>query len=63
MEETWEEAIDRLGEDKTVIAIAHRLTTIKNCDKLVGISNHTVYESGTVQELLSGQSLQQLKLA
>ena len=48
-----QEAIDRLGEDKTVIAIAHRLTTIKNCDKLIGISNHTVCESGTVQELLS----------
>lgn len=51
-----QEAIDRLGEDKTVIAIAHRLTTIRNCDKLIGISNHTVCESGTVQELLSDRN-------
>ena len=50
-----QEAIDRLGENKTVIAIAHRLSTIKNCDKLVGINNHTICESGTVSELLDNE--------
>ena len=50
-----QEAIDRLGENKTVIAIAHRLSTIMKCDKLVGINNHTICESGTVKELLDNK--------
>ena len=50
-----QDAIDRLGEDRTVIAIAHRLSTIMKCDKLVGINNHTICESGTVQELLDNE--------
>ena len=50
-----QEAIDRLGENKTVIAIAHRLSTIMKCDKLVGINNHTICESATVKELLDNK--------
>jgi len=52
--EYWiQKAIDELDDDVTVIAIAHRLTTIKNFDKIVVIDNHEIFESGTHEELLS----------
>ena len=46
-----QDAIDNLQGGKTVISIAHRLTTLDNCDYLVGIKNHTIYESGTRENL------------
>lgn len=36
----------------TVIMIAHRLTTIKNCDKIVVVGNHGILEEGNHNELL-----------
>lgn len=50
-EKLIKEAIENLSKDKTVIAIAHRLTTIENSDYLVGIKNHRIVESGTKEEL------------
>lgn len=41
------ESLQKLSSGKTVISIAHRLNTIQDCDMLVGIKNHTIYEYGT----------------
>lgn len=51
-----QESMDKLS-DKTMIIIAHRLTTIKNCDKIVVFDNHTVAESGTHGELLEANGI------
>lgn len=40
-------------KDKTIITVAHRLTTIKNCDKIVVIDNRRIAEVGTHEELLA----------
>lgn len=40
-------------KDKTMIVIAHRLTTIKDLDKIVVIDDNNVKESGTHDELLA----------
>jgi len=45
------ESIDHLAEGKTVIAIAHRLSTLDGYDRLIGIDHHTIAESGTKKEL------------
>ncbi len=45
-------AIDRLMKDRTVLVIAHRLTTIQNADKIVVLENGEIVESGTHLELL-----------
>lgn len=38
------EAIDKMHGNRTLIIIAHRLTTIKNCDRIYKVENHKTYE-------------------
>jgi subfamily B ATP-binding cassette protein MsbA len=47
------EALDRLMRGRTVITIAHRLTTIRNCDKILVLKDGVVAEEGTHDELLA----------
>ncbi len=46
------EAIEKLVKDKTTISIAHRLSTLKNCNYLMAIENGEIAEMGTADELL-----------
>src|SRR5262249_18838537 len=45
-------AIDRLEQNRTVICIAHRLSTLINMDKIIVLSDGRVVEEGTFKELL-----------
>ena len=45
-------AIAELAKGKTVIMIAHRLSTVKNCDRIYVMKDGTVCESGTHDELI-----------
>ncbi|MDR1361723.1 MAG: ATP-binding cassette domain-containing protein [Holosporaceae bacterium] len=47
-----QEAIGNLMKDRTVIIIAHRLSTVRNADKIVVINNGEIIEMGTHQELV-----------
>ncbi len=47
-----QEAVDRLGQDITVITIAHRLSTIKKADRIFYIEEGKVLESGSYDELM-----------
>ena len=46
------EAIERMRGDRTIIMIAHRLTTVKNCDTIFVMKNGSVFEHGKYSELL-----------
>lgn len=46
------DAIERLKGDKTIIMIAHRLTTVENCDIIFMMKDSRVIASGTYDELL-----------
>lgn len=46
------EAIERLRGDRTIIMIAHRLTTVQNCDVIYLMEEGEVIDSGTYEELL-----------
>jgi subfamily B ATP-binding cassette protein MsbA len=47
------EALERLMNGRTVITIAHRLTTIRDADQIIVIADGVVAESGTHDELLA----------
>jgi subfamily B ATP-binding cassette protein MsbA len=47
------EALERLMAGRTVIAIAHRLSTLRNADKIMVIKEGVVIEDGTHQQLLA----------
>lgn len=47
------DAIHRLGHRKTIILIAHRLTTVEECDKILLFENGKLSASGTYDQLLS----------
>ena len=48
------EAIENVARKKTVIVIAHRLTTVKNCHQIYLIEKGTIIAQGTHKELLDG---------
>ena len=52
-----QEALSRVMQDRTTFIIAHRLITIKNADKILVISDGSVREKGTHEELLENREL------
>jgi ABC-type multidrug transport system fused ATPase/permease subunit len=45
-------ALEKLKKDRTIIMIAHRLGTVKNCDKLYFLKEGHIENAGTYEELL-----------
>lgn len=52
-----QEALERLMESRTSIIIAHRLSTLRNTDKIIVIDNGEIVEEGTHEELLRAGGL------
>ncbi len=48
-----QQAIDNLMKDRTVLVIAHRLSTVKNADKIFVINNGQIVEQGNHDELIA----------
>ncbi|MBW4665035.1 MAG: ABC transporter ATP-binding protein/permease [Chroococcus sp. CMT-3BRIN-NPC107] len=48
-----QEALERIMHHRTVFIIAHRLTTVRRCDRILVIEKGQVVESGTHEELLT----------
>ena len=51
-----QQAIENLRGKTTVIIIAHRLSTVTNCDKLVVLDEGKIVEQGSPKELLNNTS-------
>jgi subfamily B ATP-binding cassette protein MsbA len=54
-----QDAIHELSKGKTVIAIAHRLSTVLEADKIIVMQNGQIENHGTHQELLQKSELYQ----
>lgn len=52
-----QQAFEKLSKDKTVIMIAHRLSTVTNADRICVLADGKVAESGTHGELVSANGI------
>lgn len=52
-----QKAIDRLAEHRTVISVAHRLSTLAKMDKIIVLRSGSIVEEGSFGELLRGQGV------
>lgn len=47
------ENLDKIKRGRTMFIIAHRLSTVKNCDLIVALDKGNIIEAGTHEELIS----------
>ncbi len=47
------DAVQRIRQDKTVVMIAHRLSTVRNCDRIYLLENGVVSAQGRFDELVA----------
>lgn len=51
-----QQAIENLMKDRTVLIIAHRLSTVKNADQIVVVNYGEIVEQGTHEELMNKEN-------
>ena len=56
-EKLLQEGIKEMLKNRTSIIVAHRLSTIKNCDRILYISNKGIAEMGSHEELMAKKGL------
>ncbi|WP_038109260.1 ATP-binding cassette domain-containing protein, partial [Treponema pedis] len=54
-----QQSLQELCKNKTVIIIAHRLSTVAECDSIIVMENGSVHAQGTHKELLEKSPLYQ----
>ncbi|MDH5719756.1 MAG: ABC transporter ATP-binding protein/permease [Spirochaetia bacterium] len=50
-------SINLLGNDLTILMIAHRLSTVKNCDKIIELEDGKILREGSYKELFEAEKL------
>ena len=56
-EEIIQESLDHLMQQSTSITIAHRISTVRNCDKIFVLLHGKLVEQGGYEELLKNQGI------
>ena len=47
------DAVNNIGKEITIILIAHRLGSVKNCDKIFLLEKGKIIDQGSFQELIN----------
>ena len=55
-EELIQDALDTLAGKRTILVVAHRLSSVRNADRVVVVEDGRIVEMGTPSELLSRDS-------
>jgi ABC-type multidrug transport system fused ATPase/permease subunit len=56
-EESVQQGIQSLGDDVLVIAVAHRISSLRNCDAIILMDEGRVIDVGSYAELIARSSL------
>ncbi len=56
-EQSIQQSLERLSKGRTTISVAHRLSTLRNADRLIVLENGYLEESGTHNELIEKQGI------
>ena len=51
-----QQAIENLMADRTVLIIAHRLSTVRNADKIIVVNYGEIVETGSHEELINKEN-------
>jgi ABC-type bacteriocin/lantibiotic exporter with double-glycine peptidase domain len=51
------DAVHTMGHKKTIIIIAHRISTVKNCDTIFLMENGAIADSGNFSDLYAGNAM------
>jgi len=49
------QAIENLDDELTILIVAHRLTTLKNCTQIIELADGGIKRTGTYQEIVNNQ--------
>jgi ATP-binding cassette, subfamily B, bacterial MsbA len=52
-----QDALEQFGRNRTVLIIAHRISTIEHADNIIVLDQGRIVERGTVRQLLTGDGL------
>jgi ATP-binding cassette subfamily B protein len=52
-----QKSLDELAEGRTVLVVAHRLSTIKNANEIIVLTSEGIQERGTAEELLNQKGI------
>jgi subfamily B ATP-binding cassette protein MsbA len=52
-----QDALEQFGRNRTVLVIAHRISTVEHADKIIVLDSGRIVESGTVTQLLAADGL------
>ena len=50
-------SLDELAKNRTTVTIAHRLTTIRNADRIIVLTENGIEEEGTHRELIAKRGM------
>ena len=54
------DSIDNLSKEKTIIIIAHRISTLESCDTIFFLQDGSIKSSGKYKDLLNNQDFKKL---